>query len=138
MTSGKDEAAETDFLTIEDLLEIANAVIPGFRIRDIGLLQSACARPQTTVFGEMAYPTLLEQAGALMHSLGRNHPLIDGNKRLAWAGLRVFLALNGRSISYGVDEAEHLVLKVARGEIEVADVAAWLGEHQDGQWPPIA
>lgn len=129
MTSGRDEAAGTDFLTIEDLLEIASVIIPGFRVRDIGLLQSACARPQTTVFGDLAYPTLLEQAGALMHSLARNHPLIDGNKRLAWAALRVFLTLNGRSIAYGIDEAEDLVLEVAQGELEVTDIAAWLGEH---------
>lgn len=122
----------TDFLTIEDLLEIANGVVPGFQIRDIGLLESACARPQTTVFGDLAYPTLLEQAGALMHSLARNHPLIDGNKRLAWAGLRVFLALNGQSIAYTVDEAEAFVLQVARGELEVTDIAAWLAAHQGG------
>ncbi len=84
----------TDFLSLEDLLEIARGVLPEVQIRDIGLLESACGRPQTTVFGELAYPGLHDQAAALIHSLARNHPLVDGNKRLAWSGMKVFLHLN--------------------------------------------
>ena len=70
----------TDFLTLDDLLEVANGVLPEVGIRDMGLLESACARPQTTVFGDLAYPGLCEQAAALFHSLARNHALVDGNK----------------------------------------------------------
>lgn len=62
-------------------------------LRDRGLLASAAARPQTTVFGEDAYPSFAEKAAALMHSLARNHPLVDGNRRLAWAATRVFCLL---------------------------------------------
>lgn len=119
----------TDFLTIEDLLEIAQAILPSVEVRDIGLLESAAARPQASAFGEPAYPTFEEQAGALMHSLARNHPLVDGNKRLAWTALRVFHLINGRDLVYGVDDAESLVLDVAKGDRDVAAIAQWLRDH---------
>lgn len=119
----------TDFLTLEDLVEIAHGVLGVVEIRDVGLLDSAAARPRASAFGEPAYPTFEEQAGALMHSLARNHPLVDGNKRLAWAALRTFHLINGRDLSYGVDEAEQFVLAVARGELEVDAIAVWLREH---------
>jgi death on curing protein len=74
--------------------------------------------------GADAYPTFAEKAGALMHSLARNHALVDGNKRLAWAATRVFCLMNGREIAFTVDAAEALVLAVARGDREVAEIAA--------------
>jgi death-on-curing protein len=118
-----------DFLTLEDLLEIAQGVLQEVLIRDIGLVESACARPQTTVFGELAYPELLDQAAALIHSLARNHPLVDGNKRLAWSAMKVFLLLNDVTLTYSVDDAEEFVLQVARGELEVSDISSWLQIH---------
>jgi len=118
-----------DFLTVEDLWEIARGVLEVVEVRDIGLLASAAGRPQTTVFGEDAYPTLAAKAAALMHSIARNHALVDGNKRLAWSATRVFCLLNGRDIAFGVDAAESLVLAVAQGEAEVADIALAIGEH---------
>ncbi len=123
---------DPDFLTIEDLLEIARGVLPEVAVRDIGLLESAAARPMTSVFGELAYPTFLEQAAALMHSLARNHPLVDGNKRLAWAATRVFFLMNGQDLSYTVDDAETFVLLVAQGDLDVGEISAWLGAHQLG------
>jgi death on curing protein len=120
----------TDFLTLEDLLEIARGVLPQVQVRDLGLLESACARPQTTVFGDLAYPELLDQAAALIHSLARNHPLVDGNKRLAWAGMKVFLILNDVELDYTVEAAESFVLQIARGELEVPDVSEWLRIHK--------
>jgi len=118
-----------DFLTVEDLLEIARGVLEVVEVRDIGLLASAAGRPQTTVFGEDAYPTLADKAAALMHSIARNHALVDGNKRLAWSATRVFCLLNGRDIALGVDAAESLVLAVARGDADVPDIAMAIGEH---------
>jgi death-on-curing protein len=82
-----------------------------------------------TVFGEDAYPSFAEKAAALMHSLARNHALVDGNQRLAWAATRVFCLLNGRDIAFGVDEAEALVVAVARGELDVAQVARSIERH---------
>jgi len=115
-----------DFLTLEDLLDIAVGVLGDLRIRDLGLLAAAAARPATTAFGADAYPSTTEKAAALMHSLARNHPLVDGNKRLAWSALRAFLLLNGHDIRYGVDEAESFVLAVAAGELDAAEIAGWL------------
>jgi len=119
----------TDFLDLEDLLEIANGVLPEVQVRDMGLLESASMRPQTTVFGDLAYATIEAQAAALLHSLARNHPLVDGNKRLAWAGMKVFLILNGVTLRYTVDEAEELVLAVARGELDVPHISSWISAH---------
>ncbi len=118
-----------DFLRVEDLLEIARGVLELVEVRDIGLLASAAGRPQTTVFGEDAYPTLADKAAALMHSIARNHALVDGNKRLAWSATRVFVLLNDRDITFSVDEAETLVLAVARGDADVPEIALAIGEH---------
>jgi death on curing protein len=124
----------TDFLSIDDLLEIAGGVLPEVAVRDLGLLSSAAARPRTTVFGEDAYPTFVEKAAALLHSLARNHPLVDGNKRLAWAATRTFCLLNGRDLTYeSVDEAEQFVLDVAAGVIDVPEIATWLEARLVGQ-----
>jgi len=118
-----------DFLGVEDLLEIARGVLELVEVRDMGLLASAAGRPQATVFGEDAYPTLAEKAAALMHSIARNHALVDGNKRLAWSATRVFCLLNGHDIVFSVDEAEALVLAVARGEADVPDIALAIEQH---------
>ncbi|GAA1806221.1 type II toxin-antitoxin system death-on-curing family toxin [Nostocoides veronense] len=117
-----------DYLSVEDLLRIADGVVDGqVVVRELGLLASAAHRPQTTVFGADAYPSLADKAAALMHSLARNHPLIDGNKRLAWAATRIFCLLNGEDLRYvSVDAAEDFVLSVARGDLEVEDIAEWI------------
>lgn len=78
------------------------------------------------MFGSEAYPTLAEKAAALMHSLARNHPLVDGNMRLAWTATRVFCLLNGTDLRLSVDDAERLVVGVAAGEIDVPDLAKLL------------
>jgi death on curing protein len=120
---------EPDFLAVEDLLEIAAGVLDEVAIRDAGLLAAAAARPRTTLFGKDAYPAFEDKAAALLHSLVRNHALVDGNKRLAWAAARVFHLLNGRDLTYTVDDAERLMLQPAAGELDVHDIAAWLRER---------
>jgi death-on-curing protein len=123
------ETSPTDYLSLEDLLEIAAGVIESPVVRDLGLLASAAARPQTSVFGQDAYPAFAAKAAALMHSIARNHALVDGNKRVAWSATRVFCLLNGRDLAYDVDEAERLVLDVAAGKLDVAEIAAELESH---------
>jgi death on curing protein len=118
-----------DYLTTEDLLEIAAGVIGDVAVRDEGLLASAAGRPRASAFGDDAYPTFAGKAAALMHSLALNHALIDGNKRLAWAATRVFCLLNGRDLALDVDEAEALVQAVARGELEASDIATVFEER---------
>ena len=120
---------DIDFLGVEDLLEIAAGVLGEVQLRDAGLLASAAARPQTSVFGADAYPTFAEKAAALLHSLARNHPLVDGNKRLAWAAMRAFCLLNGRDVTYDVDDAEAFVLNAAAGGLDVAEIAEWITDH---------
>ncbi len=118
-----------DYLTLEDLLEIAAAIVEQPAVRDMGSLASAAARPQATAFGEDAYLTLVDKAAALMHSVARNHALVDGNKRLAWAATRVFCLLNGRDLAFTVDEAETVVLAVAAGDVDVSQLAEELAQH---------
>jgi death-on-curing protein len=118
-----------DYLSLEDLLEIAAGVVGEVTVRDMGLLASAAARPQASAFGDAAYPTFAEKAAALMHSLGRNHALVDGNKRLAWAATRVFCLLNCRDLAFPVDEAERLVVAVAAGDLDVPALAERLAMH---------
>jgi death-on-curing protein len=118
-----------DYLTVEDLIEVARRVVgPGLRLRDAGLLASAAARPQTALFGEDAYPDLWHKAAALMESLGRNHALIDGNKRLAWTATWYFLAINGHPLAEPIDEdhAERFVIAAVTGRLDVAQIAAGL------------
>lgn len=107
-----------DYLTLDDLIEIGTALIPGFKIRDIGLLESAAFRPQTTVYGEDAYPEFIDKAAALMHSLARNHCLVDGNKRLAWAATRTFCLINNYDLKLTVDDAERIVVDTAKGKLD--------------------
>jgi death on curing protein len=118
-----------DYLTIEDLLEIATGVLDDVAVRDPGLLASAAGRPRSSAFGEDAYPTFAGKAAALMHSLARNHALVDGNKRLAWSATRAFCLINGHDLSFTVDEAEQFVLAVARGDLDVADITGVIGRH---------
>jgi len=77
---------EVDFLSVEDLLEIATGVVDQVMVRDVGLLAAAAARPRVTVFGDDAYPTFEDKAAALLHSLVPNHPWSTGTG--AWRGPR--------------------------------------------------
>lgn len=116
-----------EYLDLEDLLEIARAAVGAdVRVGDYGLLESACARPRASVFGRDAYPDLHLKAAALLHSLARNHALVDGNKRLAWTACRTFLAINGESISAPEDDRFEFVIAVATGT--VADLTQIAGQ----------
>ena len=119
------------FLGLEDLLHIARRTLgtePD--VRDHGLLESALSRPRATAFGADAYPTLEEKAAALLHSLARNHALVDGNKRLALAATIAFLGVNDRRLTSSNDEAYDLVIAVATGETgEVSAISSLLKGH---------
>lgn len=119
-----------DFLTVEDLLEIAEGVLDEVAVRDPGLLAAAVGRPLVTVFGADAYRTFEDKAAALLHSLVRNHAFVDGNERVAWSATRIFHILSGRDLTYTVDEAEELMLAAAAGTLDVPDIAAWMSSHR--------
>lgn len=116
---------EVEYLDIEDVLELVRAlgVAP---VRDIGLLDSAVARPRSSAFGMDAYPTLELKAAALLHSIARNHALVDGNKRLAWLATVVFLDLNRHAADLDDQAAFDLVMEAAQGAVEVDEIAARL------------
>ena len=119
-------ARQIDYLELADILKLGQEIISDFRIRDLGLLESAVARPRTSVFGEDAYPTFPDKVAALMHSIARNHALIDGNKRLAWSAARLFCLMNDVDIKMNRDRAYELVVAVASGQIELAELSASL------------
>ena len=113
------------FLTLPELLHVAERTLgPDYVVRDYGLLEAALARPQATAFGKDAYPTLDAKAAALLHSLARNHALIDGDKRLALAALIAFYGLNGRRLTFTNGDAYDLVMNVASGQLNSADEIA--------------
>jgi death-on-curing protein len=115
----------TRYLTTEQALRIArHAVGAPVEVRDLGLLDAAVHRPRASVLGQDAYPDLLTKAAALLHSLARNHPLLDGNKRLAWLATYVFCAKNGTELDPSDEAAYDLVVGVAAGEIDDLETIA--------------
>ncbi|MBK6873024.1 MAG: type II toxin-antitoxin system death-on-curing family toxin [Kineosporiaceae bacterium] len=115
------------YLTLDDLLGYIDVAGWG-PIRDIGLLDSACQRPRSSAFGVDAYPDLHSKAAALMHSLVKNHALVDGNKRIAWLATLMFLGRNGFTVNAGPDKETAFVLAAAAGEIDTPQIAAQLQE----------
>jgi death on curing protein len=123
------------YLTLPELLHIAERTLGGEpAVRDIGLLESALARPQATAFGADAYPDLDAKAAALLHSLARNHALVDGNKRLALAGVIAFYGVNGRRLTLTNNDAYDLVMAVADGTLDAVDQIATLLTNATRPW----
>lgn len=114
-----------EYLDLDDLLDLAAALLDQDPpIRDVGLLGSAAARPQTSVGGADAYPDLWTKAAALLDSIVNNHALVDGNKRLGWLATAVFLHLNDIDVSVAEnDDVYRLVMDVAGGQHTVPDIA---------------
>ena len=109
------------FLDLENLLHVARRTPGEVELRDVGLVESASARPRSTAFGKDAYPSIHFKAAALLHSIARNHPLVDGNKRLALAATIAFYGLNGWRLTMSNDEAYELIMAVAAGELDDVD-----------------
>ncbi len=118
----------TLYISAEQALRIARVAVGGpVELRDLGLLEAAVHRPRASVLGQDAYLDVLTKAAALMHSLAGNHPLVDGNKRLAWLATYVFLSKNGITLEPSDDAAYELVMAVACGSIDdVGEIAAAL------------
>lgn len=97
-------------MSTEQALLIARRAVGGpVEVRDVGLLDAAVHRPRASVLGQDAYPDLMTKAAALLHSLAQNHPLADGNTRLAWLATYVFCAKNGVDLDPPDDDAYALV-----------------------------
>ena len=111
-----------DYLDLEDLVALTRRLGAG-PVRDLGLLDAAVARARSSAFGVDAYPTVQLKAAALMHSICRNHALVDGDRRLALLATVTFLRLNDHHFTLTQDEAFDLVMEVAEGAVEVPDIA---------------
>src|ERR1041385_752230 len=119
-----------NYLTVSDLYNINHTLTNGDTfVRELRLLQSAAARPAITVFGEAQFPTLLDKAAALIHSLAYHHVFADGNKRTAVEAVVLFLERNGYEITWKYDIEYPFILEVAQGKHDVEAIAAWLAQY---------
>ncbi|MBE2182558.1 MAG: type II toxin-antitoxin system death-on-curing family toxin [Anaerolineae bacterium] len=130
------------YLTLSELIYINGAVLDNDKImtgkqkvRDINLLEAAVQRPAASAFGEDAYPTLREKTAALLHSLARNHPFTDGNKRTAAVAAVFMFAVNGQHVIWDQAEALDTFIAVAKNWLEVPALAAWFTLQECPQSP---
>ena len=133
MNSQNDKQPDPEhILSANDLYNI-NSEVTGMMpfVRDHQLLRSAVRRPYLILFGEEQFPTLIDKAAATMHSLAAHHLFADGNKRTAIRATQLFLEANGIQPTWTTEEVTAFVLAIAKGEIVVEDVAAWLAEHTE-------
>lgn len=115
------------YLDASDLLVLAAAVTGGdLVVRDLGLLDSAAHRPRATVLGVEAYDTLWLKAAALLDSIVRSRPLVEGNWRLGWVAAVAMCDMNGWWIDADEDEALEIVREVGRGTVDVPKMAEHL------------
>ncbi len=118
------------YLTVSDLYNINSEVTGGNTwVRDMHLLSSAARRPAISLFGQEQFPTLLDKAAALLHSLAYHHLFVDGNKRTAVRAVTIFLALNGYEVTWSYETQYPFVLEVAQGKYDIPEIAQWLARH---------
>lgn len=123
------------FLTVQEVLAINVAMIqrysPGEQIgvKEPGLLESAVHRPQTSVFGKDAYPTIFEKAAALFESLGQNHPFHNANKRTAFTALVIFLRYNGLHFKMNTKKAEDFTVDMVNHQFNFQEIASIIEGH---------
>ena len=115
------------YLTASELYNINVEIMDGDTlVRDLHLLDSAARRPLITLFGQPQFPTLIDKAAALLHSLAYHHLFMDGNKRTALVVMETFLVLNGFEIAADNAEVVAVMLLVAAGEVSEDDLVLWL------------
>ena len=100
-------------------------------VRDAGMLDSALSNPFQSFGNEELYPSVQAKAAQLCFGIVKNHPMVDGNKRLGAHVMLVFLALNGYELSYTQQELSDAILRLASGEIGAEDILRWIISHQD-------
>lgn len=123
----------TIFLTPQQVLFIHARLIDTtggeYGLRDLGLLESAVARPQATFGGNELYPTIYLKTAALMDSLAHNHPFVDGNKRTAITAAALFLLQNGRSLQTTNEELEKFTMHVVNTHPDLPELAEWFQDN---------
>ena len=120
-------------LALSEVLDLHRRIVEESRgstgVRDLAALESAVAQPRMTFGGHDLYPEIADKAAALGFSLIRNHPFVDGNKRVGHAAVDAFLMLNGFELVSSVDEAEQTVLRLAAGDADREEWTSWLRAH---------
>lgn len=121
------------FITLDVVLAIHDDMIEryggSFGIRDLGLLQSALARPQSSFADQDLYPSIFEKAAALFHSLIFNHPFLDGNKRTTMSTTARFLFINGLELNASALEFVEFPLRVENKHLSIQEIVIWLKEN---------
>lgn len=122
-----------NFLTTQQFLFIHDRAVKRFGgshgVRDIGLVESAVARPQATFGGKYLYISLFDKAAALLQSLLKNHPFVDGNKRTALSSAALFLWKNGYKLTNAHKEEVEFAIRVDNGNLTVEQISKWLERH---------
>jgi death on curing protein len=124
-----------NYLTDKQVIIINTLIIDRYTpneqkgVKDVGLLQSALARPKQTIFGQDAYPTLWEKAGALFASLTQNHAFHNANKRTGFSAMKQFLWLNGYNLKVNQKEAEDYTVMVVTEKPTIKEIADWIKKH---------
>ena len=120
----------TVYLTAEQILYLHDRLIRetggSHGVRDLSLLLSAVGRPQSSFEARDLYANIYSQAAALMESLVRNHPFVDGKKRTGVAAAGMFLRINGFRLVSGQEELVVIAVRVATGRIQLDELAGWL------------
>lgn len=121
------------YLTIPQVLALHDQMVKRFGgslgVRDLGLIESAVARPRATFGGEDLYPDIYTKAAALMHSLLKNHAFVDGNKRTAYSSCGVFLKLNGYKLQNMHKESLEFAMDVENNSLGLEEISNWLEKH---------
>lgn len=121
------------FLTVTRVLAIHDQMVKRFGgmggLRDLGLVESAVARPQSTFDGEYLYKNIFDQAAALLQSLLKNHPFVDGNKRTALTSAAIFLKQNGVNLKNSHKEEVEFAVRVDNKNLTLEEISEWLKNH---------
>jgi death on curing protein len=118
------------YLSASDLYNLNDEVTGGHtHVRDVHLLNSAAKRPALTVFGEAQFPTIIDKAAALLHSLAYHHLFADGNKRTALRGVTLFLRANGYELTWDDQTEYDFILEIAQGKYDAEQVAERLKNY---------
>lgn len=120
-------------IDIQEVLQIHEVLLERFGgskgVRDMELLSSAIERPFSG-FGETAfYPSPIEKAGAVVESIVKNHPFVDGNKRTGYVMMRLLLMQFGKDIKATQDEKYNFVINVASGKLDFPEIVKWISER---------
>ena len=118
------------YLTASDLYNINDTITDGHTfVRDVNMLNYAVRRPKLEMFGEVQFPTLIDKAAALLHSLAHHHLFADGNKRTAMRAVTLFLQVNGCRLTWDDATQQVFILEIAQGKYDVAQIAQQLSAH---------